>query len=312
MTTKLARWILEAMFPIDLIRHKDPELFFAVAAPVGADLDSVCGALEEALKRFSYRLEPIRVIELLKQFEGYLVNDPQFADKKIEGRMDDGDRFRRTLERNDALALLALSGVVKYRAKHGSNNKPLDRTAYLFRSLKRPEEITALRRIYGSNLVVIGSHSGRSERVDHLAERIAKSYFSAQRDQYRDRAEKLILRDEADEQHEYGQRLRSAFALADFFVNSVDPQRLKRDLDRFLDILFCKPVVTPTPDELAVAHAHVAAMRSGEMGRQVGAAIVNCHGELIACGTNEVPKAHGGHYWDGDANDGRDWSHGFV
>jgi len=28
-------------------------------------------------------------------------------------------------------------------------------------------------------------------------------------------------------------------------------------------------------------------------------------------GTNEVPKAHGGQYWDGDANDGRDWSRGF-
>jgi cytidine deaminase len=32
---------------------------------------------------------------------------------------------------------------------------------------------------------------------------------------------------------------------------------------------------------------------------------------LLAVGTNEVPKAHGGYYWDGDARDGRDWSRGF-
>jgi len=47
------------------------------------------------------------------------------------------------------------------------------------------------------------------------------------------------------------------------------------------------------------------------MGRQVGAAILNPNGLLVSCGTNEVPKAFGGYYWDGDQKDGRDWSHGF-
>src|SRR5260370_1860822 len=30
------------MFPISLIRHKDPELFFAILAPVGADVERRC------------------------------------------------------------------------------------------------------------------------------------------------------------------------------------------------------------------------------------------------------------------------------
>ena len=47
------------------------------------------------------------------------------------------------------------------------------------------------------------------------------------------------------------------------------------------------------------------------VGRQVGAAILDSRNNLIAVGTNEVPKAHGGYYWDGDARDGRDWSRGF-
>jgi cytidine deaminase len=32
---------------------------------------------------------------------------------------------------------------------------------------------------------------------------------------------------------------------------------------------------------------------------------------VIAVGTNEVPKAHGGSYFEGDSPDGRDWSRGY-
>lgn len=299
------------MFPVNLIRHQDPELFFAVVAPIGADVEKACAELSEGLKPFRYGLEPIRVIEQLKQFEGYLEHEAIAEDEKIEGRMDAGDRFRAKTKRNDALAILALSAIVKYRKKNGSKQKPIPRQAYLFRSLKRPEEVIALRRVYASNLIVVGVHSARQDRVDNLAERIAKSRFAAQRDQYRDKAEKLVLRDESDERKEYGQRLRSAFAMSDFFLDSSDPLRLRAGIERLLNLLFGKPVVTPTSDELAMAHAHVAAMRSGELGRQVGSAIADRSGSVIAIGTNEVPKPHGGYYWDGDSNDGRDWSRGF-
>jgi cytidine deaminase len=298
------------MFPISLIRHESPELFFAIVAPVGANVEGVRDGLAEALKGFKYKLEPIRVIEQLKQFDTYLTNEAEFEYEKIKHRMDEGDRFRTEMERDDALALLALSAVIKFRAKH-PEAKTIPRQAYLFRSLKRPEEVTALRRIYGSNLILIGIHCARERRVDNLAERLAASHFSAQHDQFRDKAEELILRDESDERESHGQRLRSAFAMADFFLDSSDPQAIRRDLERFLNLLFGKPVVTPTPDEMGMAHAHTAAMRSAEMGRQVGAAVADENHNLVALGTNEVPKAHGGYYWDGDANDGRDWSRKF-
>lgn len=296
------------MFPVNLIRHRDPELFFAVVAPIGADLERACLELSNALKTFKYKLETIRVIELLQQFGGYLSDEPTAEDEKIEGRMNAGDTFRASTGRNDALALLALSAVVRHR---GKTKNPIPRQAYLFRSLKRPEEVNALRRVYGSNLIVLGIHSGRHVRVDNLAERIAQSYFAAQRDQYRDKAETLVLRDESDERKQHGQRLRSAFAMADFFLDSSEPLRLRANIERFLNLLFGKPIVTPTPDELAMAHASVAAMRSAELGRQVGAAVADDDGNVIAMGTNEVPKAQGGFYWDGCSNDGRDWSRGF-
>src|SRR6185437_16820186 len=130
------------MFPVNLIRHKDPELFLAIVAPVGADVDRVYEGLEDVLKRFQYSLHPVRLIEELKQFEKYLRNEPLEEDKKIEGRMDAGDDFRLESGRMDALAILALTAVVKFRADHHSAKKAMSRQAYLFRSLKRPEEVT--------------------------------------------------------------------------------------------------------------------------------------------------------------------------
>jgi hypothetical protein len=238
------------MFPVNLIRHRDPELFFAIVAPVGANVEGVCEGLVDSLKAFKYNVESVRVIELLMQFDKYLRNEPDCEYEKIKNRMDEGDRFREEVERDDALSLLALSAIIKFRSKNnrGSSEQTVPRQAYVFRSLKRPEEVTALRRIYGSNLIVVGVHSAREQRVAHLAERIAKSHFSSQYDQFRDKSEELVLRDESDERKSHGQRLRSAFSMADFFLDSSDPLAIRRDLERFLNLLFGKPVVTPTPD----------------------------------------------------------------
>jgi len=54
-------------------------------------------------------------------------------------------------------------------------------------------------------------------------------------------------------------------------------------------------------------HAHAAAMRSASLGRQVGATIATAEGEIVAVGTNEVPKSGGGQYWEGDVPDARDF-----
>ncbi|PSH04080.1 MAG: hypothetical protein CXZ00_08480 [Acidobacteria bacterium] len=302
------------MYPIDLVRHKHPELFIALVAPVGADIEGVCNELVDSLARFEYSVQPIRVIEELKELTvpGYLDAEPTNAYEKTKGRMDAGDKFRHDTRRQDALALLSLFRIRQRRkALSGEVTQPAERRAYLLRSLKRPEEVTALRKIYASNLIVIAVHAGREQRVRNMSERIAKSEYSAQAVNFRAKAEELVLRDESDERKLYGQRLRKAFAMADVFLDAGNPRQLHRDLNRFLDVLFGKPVITPTRDEVGMAHAYLAALRSAEMGRQVGAAICDSQGNLVSTGTNEVPKAHGGSYWDGDDPDGRDWAKGF-
>ena len=54
-------------------------------------------------------------------------------------------------------------------------------------------------------------------------------------------------------------------------------------------------------------HAKAAALRSAEMGRQVGAAIATDEGDIVAVGTNDVPKGGGGLYWCGDEQDKREF-----
>ncbi len=157
--------------------------------------------------------------------------------------------------------------------------------------------------IYGARFVAVGIHAPRDERVRVLARRFAEDVGGTPEEQ-RSEAERLISIDEKEPGTELGQNVRKAFPEADLFVTStsVDAQ-----VDRFIDLFFGRPVVTPSADEVGMFHAHAAAVRSAALGRQVGAAIATPQGDVIATGCNEVPRAGGGQYWDGELHDGRDF-----
>ncbi len=54
--------------------------------------------------------------------------------------------------------------------------------------------------------------------------------------------------------------------------------------------------VTPTIEENAMFHAHSASVKSGCLSKQVGAAIIDKKGNLLATGCNDVPRPGGGLY----------------
>src|SRR5690606_1325277 len=161
----------------------------------------------------------------------------------------------------------------------------LGRHAHILRSLKHPEEVKALRRIYGHGFFLIGVCASEATRIRYLVDDKAIS---------REDAERLIKRDE-DEGQALGQRTRDTFHLADVFV----PLNDKKPLWRFLDLIFGNPFETPTPDEYAMFLAFGAALRSADLSRQVGAVVVSQTGEVIATGANDVPRCGGGLYWPG-------------
>jgi len=114
------------------------------------------------------------------------------------------------------------------------------------------------------------------------------------------------MKRDAKATEKYGQRVADAFHMADFFVDNTAPQlidgesnedwNINEKLDRLINIMTGSDVVRPTMAETAMHEAQGAAMRSACLSRQVGAALLNSSGSVIATGTNDVPRAGGGLY----------------
>lgn len=307
MTATQPAWGDETEVP-----REGTELVIGLVGAIGTELDAICEALEKHLRGFRYDVKRIGVMELVQQ---HIQTSPEFdsndAFKRYMARMDAGNRLRLSLCRNDAVALLAIAAIRVERLRStGNENKPANRCAFVIKSLKHPEEVKALRATYGKNCLILSAYSPRHEREKSLASRIAKSIFDPSADRHIARAHALICRDDVEIGFQNGQNVRDTFPLADAFVDARSSAAADQSVGRFLDLVFGHPFATPTRAEFAMFQAHGAGMRSSSEGRQVGAAIVNDDGDILALGTNEVARAFGGQYWgeDGPAFDHRDFT----
>lgn len=111
--------------------------------------------------------------------------------------------------------------------------------------------------------------------------------------------DRAISRD-ANEIEGHGQKVRDAVHRADYFLhNSADgSDAIEGKVGRLLARIFNTEVASLSGDEVGMACAHSAAMRSACLSRQVGAAILSPSGEVIGLGWNDVPKFGGGLYGD--------------
>lgn len=284
-----------------------PELVFGIVAAMGTELEDFGAILTRQLERFGYRTIPIRLIRALEQFGRFSKIPISPVNDRLTAQIKHGDKFRRQLNRQDALALLGITKIAEER--QGLTRKtgvPSIGTAYFLRSLKTPLEISALRRVYGRNCYIISAFAPKEHRVQTLAQRILDSHTGPTREEnYRAEAESLVRKDET-ENDSFGQNVREAFPMADFFVDVTDAGKLQQSVERIIELLFGNPFHTPTRDEYCMFQATAAALRSAGLGRQVGAAIASADGDIIALGCNEVPKAGGGMYWAGEPGDSRD------
>ena len=128
----------------------------------------------------------------------------------------------------------------------------------------------------------------------------------------------FIRRDADDADHKNGQHVTDAFHEADFFVDNTPDipmpesgdlkdatdDRLIGELSRLLSIILHDRIHRPSIDETAMHTAYSAQLQSSCLSRQVGAALVDKRGNIVATGTNEVPKAGGGVYGEDTAPGG--------
>lgn len=290
------------------------ELVFGLVGPLGTDLTAVAEVLRSALAQVGYDGEVYRLSRLMRDLSSdpwkKLVDGPR--DAMIEAHMTAGNALRQTLRRNDAMAMLGLLAIQEYRQqKGGEPTRPLPRFAHILNSLKRPEEVQLLRRIYGPSLVVLAAYSPRERRLRDLATRIAESRHSNQIGEHLSASERLLRRDESETGAEHGQNVEETFPAADVVINTTDHPAMVASVQRAVELLFGNVLITPTVDEQGMYLERAAAFRSASLARQVGAAICRPDGSVVAFGMNEVPKAGGGAYWCDDENDGRDLRLGY-
>jgi deoxycytidylate deaminase len=289
------------------LERSDPEIFLGLVGAVGTDLGSIGHHLKDELHRVGYSADIIRLSDLMLETDRYaelrsLIGG--YEDERINQLMDAGDDFRAAAMRGDAVALLAISKVRAQReALPDSDGEPSNRHAYIFHSLKHPTEVDTLRKVYGQALFIISVYSPRHTRLSALSDRISRSRQQYAADLYSDTAEALIEKDEQEAGKPFGQNVRETFPLGDVFIDCTELKRAKDQITRFIEVLFSSPYMTPTMDEYGMFHAKAAALRSADLSRQVGAVIMTDHGEIIAAGCNEVPKAGGGAVWEGDVHD---------
>lgn len=274
-----------------VLDYPEAELVFGVVYAIGTDYKPVLDYLTDHIKLSGYAAQSLHISDWFGEgaerlgLQHPLPEEPEYD--RIASRIDVGNRIREKTKRQDIHALTAASKIFSTRETDREDNPMAHkRRAYVLVSLKRPEEVETLRKIYGPGFFLIGIFADESQRVDFLTNRKGLDPKQAQ---------ELIAIDQKQTAEEYGQRTRDTFQMADLFVSVADKE-YENGLQRFLRLVFGDPFITPMRDEHAMFLAYAAALRSGDLSRQVGAALTCAEGDVISLGCNDVPAPGGGLY----------------
>ena len=265
------------------------ELVIALCGPIGSPLHEVATSIEDHLvKEFGYdECRVIRLSSFIKQYAKAALPESGFALK--QALIEEGDQLRKEYG-HGILAELAIRDIAadREKAKEDARQKAYTprRVCHIIDSIKNQSELEVLRLVYRDMLYSIGVFSPLHERQKNLKRTMSDPEIS-----------QLIDRDSGEE-IKHGQTVRDTFPQADFFlrvesdVNSEIVERVKR----YLHLILGSNVMTPAVSETAMYLAASAAGNSACLSRQVGAALTDEKGEVLAVGWNDVPKAGGNLY----------------
>lgn len=303
-------------------KHPKPEFVIGLAGAVGTDLNEVSASLAQELSSYRYQSVIIKVSDLLKKWCSdeieSIISEAKGGDR-INYLMNAGDLIREKSANGAALVPLIAATIRLNRQDflksegfaEDSDKLELYNHCYIINSIKHPEEVRLLRRIYGDKFVMISVNLAQEVRKRNLCANFARDHKSTDEITHSEYADYLILKDQRRRDTDIGQNLSGAFHLADFFVRDNDYR--DGDIRRLFEVVFNHPNVTPTKNEFAMFEANSNALRSSDLSRQVGAVITNNKLEILSRGCNEVPVPGGDTYWPEDesgADDNRDYQKG--
>lgn len=286
-----------------------PPLVFGLAGPIGTDLEYIEQCICDSLKGFNYSHSTIRVTRIMQDIDCDISLSDRTFYTSYETKIKYANRLREQYG-NDILAALAV-GAIKAAKLESKNDPNVSGESFVIRQLKTPEEVMLLRSVYGKQFIQISVYSDEMARIERISAKIRiTSNGTIGESAATTEASKLVNMDQKEDL-DFGQNLRSVFPMGDLFVDTDDRVMAATQVGRFIDAIFGSNQVSPTREEYAMYLAKTASLRSTDLSRQVGAAIISGSGEVISLGSNEVPKAKGGTYWTDETPDARDFQKGY-
>jgi deoxycytidylate deaminase len=265
------------------------ELVIALCGPIGSPLHDVADAFKGILaEKFGYECVSLRLSAVIEQQAGKAPPSTQF--QRIKWLIEKGDLLREK-HGSAVLAELAVSEIVlgreRFRKASKSESFEPRRICHIIDSIKNQSELDLLRLVYRDMLYFVGVYAPLPVRVKSL-ERNGMALGEIYN----------LIDQDSGEEFSHGQTVRDTFPNADCFLRiDVDTDsHIRARVERFLHLVLGTKVITPTAGETAMYFAASAAGNSACLSRQVGAAITNSTGEVMAVGWNDVPKAGGNLY----------------
>ena len=274
-------------------RHSQ-ELVIGLCGAVGAGVKRLKTALINELENANYHVEHIRLSDLIIQTQSNqeelkaLTGYPRYNTLQNLGDQLRKDNSNTTVAemgiRRIGLIRNALFGKGE---ETGKAVKVTKKVAYVVDQIKHHEEVELFQEVYRNNFYLIGLLRTQTQREKNLKE---EGIFNPAD------ITKLIERDRSSND-KHGQHVEKAIQMADYFLRNLDEiDQLNLSLKRFINLIHGVGNITPKRDEKGMYSAYSASLASACLSRQVGAAIMNNSGQIIATGCNDVPKFGGGLY----------------
>ncbi|WP_020585685.1 AAA family ATPase [Desulfobacter curvatus] len=285
-------------------------LIIALSGPHGAGCSSLADDLEKIVNNWPGCCAiRIHVADLIERYYHLIVNEALSVNKdsqpqRRQGLQEAGTKMRR--KDPESIGKIISTEIyhsgLKFEEKQDQN---INTIVFIVDSLKNKYELELLRKTYGQEFYFVFVHADKEGRWRRLID--YKSWDKNDRVEFEQR-------DQIDQEEKifdptvkaFGQQVQKLSSKADYYiVNNTNREDLKEDGQRLIDLLFGSDSNQPTFHERNMHIAYSASNSSFCLSRQVGAAIVDQNGNILGVGHNDVPKAMGGLYTNGDVDDRR-------
>ncbi len=275
-----------------MIDNQYSELVFGLTAPIGVNCSDKIKQLESQIIAHNW-------IPKLVNTSSLVLNESHFSTSReqetgltafrISAKQDEYLNESTDLTPLTSLHAAVIIGHIK---KHREEQRKKCRegsafgVVYIVNMLLDEKDSEQLRDFYGNAYYQIGitdSEERRRENLDQLFK--SEDFNTTQEQNFAREAAQRIDKNEIEK----------VFVNSDFFVNASSTGT--NTIERFVDLVFGAPNVSPTHSEYSMFMAFMASASSADLSRQVGAVISSKHLDIIATGSNDVQKSGGGQYW---------------